>query len=244
MMRTGKIKKDDKPCFQVGRIAHMMVLEPEKFRQCVVSQGPVNEKTGRPYGRDTKAFQKWQDENPGTTVVDDWMQFSLSSMPGEVKEILARCEPELVMRVPEWPFTPRMQCRFDAYDRREERGYDLKTIDRLEKVDKTIDNMMYWFQQGWYDVVHQSETDRHLQSFSFIFQEKSPPYRWQIVDLDDDYAEHGYDEALRTAKDISLAEANNRWPWWNDMSELHKTLSMPSHMESRVTMNEDGSIDI
>ena len=48
----------------LGSAVHMLALEPERFdAQYVVLDGPINQskKPPGPYGRDTKAFQKWLD---------------------------------------------------------------------------------------------------------------------------------------------------------------------------------------
>ena len=61
---TGEMKGQESDAMLLGSAVHMLALEPERFdAEYVVLDGPINEskKPPGPYGRDTKAFQKWLD---------------------------------------------------------------------------------------------------------------------------------------------------------------------------------------
>ena len=61
---TGEMKGQETEAMLLGSAVHMLALEPERFdAQYVVLDGPTNQskKPPGPYGRDTKAFQKWLD---------------------------------------------------------------------------------------------------------------------------------------------------------------------------------------
>ena len=61
---TGEMKGRESDAMLLGSAVHMLALEPERFdAEYVVLDGPINEskKPPGPYGRDTKAFQKWLD---------------------------------------------------------------------------------------------------------------------------------------------------------------------------------------
>lgn len=46
---------------ELGSAVHIALLQPEDFDSMIfVSDAPVNERTGKPYGRDTKAFGDWE----------------------------------------------------------------------------------------------------------------------------------------------------------------------------------------
>lgn len=53
-----------------GTAAHCLVLEPARFAGDVV-RAPINEKTGRPYGSDTKAWAEYAALRPGKIVMTD-----------------------------------------------------------------------------------------------------------------------------------------------------------------------------
>jgi exodeoxyribonuclease VIII len=57
---SGKQKGEETDAMRLGSAVHMLALEPEKFdEEYVVLEGPINAKTGNPYGRDTKSFSEW-----------------------------------------------------------------------------------------------------------------------------------------------------------------------------------------
>jgi hypothetical protein len=67
--QLGLIPDSDSTAYLLGRAAHCLILEgQDEFDARFAVGGPVNPKTGRPFGRDTKAFTAWQAEigKPGT----------------------------------------------------------------------------------------------------------------------------------------------------------------------------------
>jgi len=49
----------DTPAMRWGSALHTMILEPDKFASDYTIGGPVNPKTGQPFGSETKAFNEW-----------------------------------------------------------------------------------------------------------------------------------------------------------------------------------------
>ena len=72
--------------------------------------------------------------------------------------------------------------------------YDLKTIDDINRIERHIYTMKYWFTSGWYRNVIERATG-HSHDHTFIFAEKKPPFRWRIVNLDKEDMNYGYDVA-------------------------------------------------
>ena len=58
---TGEIEEKESAAFIMGRAAHSLILEGRSAfdREYVVSDGPVNPRTGESYGRNTTAFAEW-----------------------------------------------------------------------------------------------------------------------------------------------------------------------------------------
>lgn len=69
---AGKIPGKECSAFRIGRAVHKLILEGEPaYRAAFAVGGPFNQRTGRSYGSDTKAFRDWVDENgldPGRVV--------------------------------------------------------------------------------------------------------------------------------------------------------------------------------
>lgn len=58
--QSGQIQDEDCPAYQIGRAAHTLILEGrDKLLSGYAVGGPVNPKTGEPYGATTKAFAEW-----------------------------------------------------------------------------------------------------------------------------------------------------------------------------------------
>jgi len=57
---VGLIKDGDSTSYLVGRAAHVRILEGrEVYERSFALGGPINEKTGKPFGAGTKAFAEW-----------------------------------------------------------------------------------------------------------------------------------------------------------------------------------------
>ena len=69
--QLGLIPDKDTPAYLLGRAAHALILEGrEAFEAEYAVGGPVNPKTGLPFGKATKAFGEWADAQ-GKAVLSD-----------------------------------------------------------------------------------------------------------------------------------------------------------------------------
>ena len=69
--QLGLIPDKDTPAYLLGRAAHTLILEGcEAFEAEYAVGGPVNPKTGLPFGKATKAFGEWADAQ-GKSVLSD-----------------------------------------------------------------------------------------------------------------------------------------------------------------------------
>lgn len=225
---------EDRPHFQVGRAAHLMVLEPERFEQCVTTKGPINAKTGKPFGRDTIAFAEWQAANPGIMVVEPWLYLALERMPDAVCDLIKGGRGEVSVYAPT-KLGFGVKCRPDYL--LPGLIVDLKTIDSVDHIGRAIARFKYWFSAGWYRMVMNLETGSHHQ-FRLVFMEKKAPYRWRIVDLAPDYmawADHQVDDTLAAMSDCY------RTDYWNDPGDVVQVEQMPSYLDNdEFTMDGEG----
>lgn len=229
---TGVDACPDAPHFQVGRLAHLMVLEPERFAQLVTAKGPINEKTGRHYGRDTVAFAAWQTANPGVTVVEPWLYLSLERMPHEVCELVNGGESEVSVyqHLPALGFG--VKCRPDHL-----KGnviVDVKTIDDVDNAERAINRFQYWFSHAWYRMAMKLETGDDFK-FRLIFAEKKPPYRWRIIDLAPDFVHYADGRVEEILGKIGDAYRTGNW---SDDAPVVREAQMPAYLDS-----EDFAID-
>jgi hypothetical protein len=56
----GLVVEEDRPAYLVGEAAHVRILEgKDEYRQRFAFGGPINPKTGKPFGANTNAFAEW-----------------------------------------------------------------------------------------------------------------------------------------------------------------------------------------
>lgn len=217
----GILNKEDRPSYQVGRLAHMMLLEPARFKRQIVTEGPINPKTGAMYGRNTLAFGAWQEQNPDLTVVEPFLYMMLDRMPPNVRVIFADKQANAEVSIFQTLAGVRVKARLDWH-----RGQiitDLKTIDNVDDIDGSIRRFRYWFQAGWYRMVARAEFVQ-CPGWRFVFAEKRPPFRWRIVELDADYLMYADQVADDTLNGIALAQKSGDW---TDKEEVLVTASRP-----------------
>jgi PDDEXK-like domain of unknown function (DUF3799) len=230
----------DKPSWQVGRIVHMRTLEPARYAECVVTRGPINPKTNKEYGRDTKAFEDWQLANPGLIMVEPYIDMMCARMPEEVKEILRDGRPEVTIRT-DYSDALTIQCRPDWM--RGNDDWDLKTIDDVDKWQLAVRRLSYWFSAGWYKMTKQRTGEFNgVGEWRWIFCEKAWPYRWRLVRMSAGYIERAMDEAEKVAQRISDAMHTDDW---SDADAGEIVAELPIELDDQeFTTTESGSISI
>jgi hypothetical protein len=69
----------------VGKAAHALILEGrEEYERRFAAEGPINDKTGKPYGIETKACQEWIAAN-GRAVLGSQAAALVEAMAASVK---------------------------------------------------------------------------------------------------------------------------------------------------------------
>lgn len=222
--RTGLYVQPDRPHYQIGRLAHMMILEPKRFAELVTDHGPINERTGKPYSRDTNAYAAWVAANPQITMVEPWLYTMLNRMPTQVRSLFVGGEPEVSVYV-DMPNGLQVKCRPDYL--RDTLILDVKTIDDIDQVERAITKYKYWFSCAWYRLVLSEMTGlRH--PYKLVFCEKKMPHRWRIVPLSAGYMMYGNDVVLRTMDKIAKAQESGDF---SDDDEVEFIAEIPDYMD-------------
>lgn len=216
----GLIEHTPTKAMQFGTLVHTAVLEPDVFRQITTTAGPINPATNKPYGSDTKKFAEWQEANPGMTVVDPALYVMMDRMPLEVHDFLSRpgAAESSVFTADDGV---SIKCRPDKLVG--ESIYDLKTISDIDAIDAHIRSYRYWFSAAWYRRCMKIETGQD-HTFTLIFAESKPPYRWRIVDLSPEFIEEGDYYVGDVLKKLARAQELNDW---RDKSPLRITAAKP-----------------
>ena len=183
--RCGLIPDEDRPAYLVGRAAHTVILEgKEAFRRTYAVGGPVNPKTRRPYGSNTKAWAQWA-EDQGKDVLTNEQHNLVIRMAIGVKlheyaqELLSDGTAEGVVRAEYCG--KQCQIRLDWLNPHS--GIvDLKTTDDLQWFEADAKRYGYLHQVAFYRAVLAQVIGVAMPVF-FIAVEKKDPHRagvWKV----------------------------------------------------------------
>lgn len=214
--RDGVIPDEDRPAYAFGRAAHTLILEGEEaFADAyTVADGPINPRTGSPFGKASKAYAEWAAEQAGELVAaEDYavmaeMRASAFECPPARAILTADGQAEGVART-EYCGVP-CQARVDWYS--ESTGItDIKTCDTLSYFEVDARRYGYLHQLAFYRAV------LRLGGFSvsavqIIAAEKRQPYRaglWRVQSDSLDAAAHENAQALQYFAKCQQADC---WP--------------------------------
>ena len=212
---TGEIEQKDTPAFVLGRAAHSLILEGRTAfdRDFVVTDGPVNPKTGEPYGTKTKTYTDWLAAQDREVVSGKDYNFILKLLRSvqrhaAASQLLASGEAEGVVRT-EYCGVP-CQIRMDWFSL--EHGLvDLKTCDSLKWFESDCRRLDYIYQMAFYRAIIRIATGITVP-VHIIAVEKNEPIAtgvWQLIGDPIDTAERINEAALERYKKCLYTGA---WP--------------------------------
>lgn len=212
--RCGLVPDEDRPAYLVGRAAHTVVLEGnDAFQNAFAVGGPVNPKTGQPFGTATKAWSEWADSH-GKHVLTNAQYTLIMQMAKSVKlhhraqELLAEGVAEGVVRV-KYAGTP-CQIRIDWLNPHLALC-DLKTVDNLEYFEADARRYGYCYQLAFYVAVLAEQIGIHMPAY-FIAVEKREPFRCGVWRVTGDVLEHARRENEAAIRRLCECKASNHWP--------------------------------
>jgi len=214
--QQGLIPERDSTAFLVGRAAHVLVLEGRaRYEAEFAVGGPVNPKTGQPFGSNTKAFAEWA-ERIGKPALSDDQAALVEQMAASVKahvfarELLSAGMAEGVIRCEVIGLA--CQARLDWINPQPGRGLiDLKTTDSLDGFESDIATFGYVEQMAFYRALLADIVGLALP-VHLIAVEKREPFRcgvWQLSARVLDAAEAENDRAMR---ELARCRETGIWP--------------------------------
>ncbi|HOX06406.1 MAG TPA: PD-(D/E)XK nuclease-like domain-containing protein [Planctomycetota bacterium] len=212
--KQGLIPDEDRPAFMVGRATHKLILEGQaKFAAEYAVGGPINQKTGRPYGANTLTWAEWAKAQRKPVLTGE--QFELIGKMAEgVKAHQVACEllhegvAEGVVRG-EYCGLPA-QARLDWLNI--SRGIiDLKTADNLDYFTADARRYGYVHQVAFYAAVLRMIAGEKLPAW-FIAVEKQEPFRCGVWRVDDSILAHARKENEAAIERLKRHAAANEWP--------------------------------
>ena len=212
--QLGIIPDIDSQAYLVGRAAHTLILEGrERYKTEYAIGGPINPKTGQPFGANTKAFAEWaaqQNKDVLTCEQAALVEAMVASVRGHdlARELLAEGIAEGVIRT-KYCGRP-CQARLDFFN--PQRGIvDLKTCDDLTWFEADARRFSYANQFAFYHALIMRTTDEDAP-VHVIAVEKKPPYRcgvWQMSAQTLTVARRENEAAIAR---LGECESRNLWP--------------------------------
>jgi len=216
---NGVIERADSPSFRFGRMAHKMILEPDRaFMDAYAVGGPVNPKTGKPFGQETKAWADYEAEIGRTIVSED-----------DYDKVVAMRESIMTHKIARWFFFGHMyetifraeicgvncQIKVDAINADSYGLYliDLKTCDDLNFFEQDAARFQYVHQAALYNMVFKQSLgylDYDVKA-RIVAVEKRIPFRVGVFSLDSSI-KGAVCDIDRDLAELHRCRNRNEWP--------------------------------
>lgn len=208
---------------EFGTLAHAVLLEPERLSRDII-EAPVNERTGKPYGTDSQAYQTVRDANPGKLILTRDDHDALAAVLDAVRadplvrralfQADRKSEVSVVATDPAVAvFDGRVKCRPDLWSPSLGALVDLKTARPmpLGMMPKYAWNLGYFHKAAWYRRVWRLATGDSPAWF-WVFVDNEAPFDVSIHDPDPAYLEAAGAEIDLWLARISRCVETGRWP--------------------------------
>lgn len=212
---SGLIEDKDSTAYLVGRATHCRILEGRsEYEKRFAFGGPVNPKTGKPFGSQTKAFSDWAEAQGKPVLKDEHVPLIENlaqgvAMNSNAVDLLLDGQAEGVVRV-EYCGAP-CQVRIDWLH--PYRGIvDLKTCDDLTWLEADAKRYGYVHQMAFYRAVLARVLGQSLVPVHIIAAEKKQPFRCGVWLIDDGVLAHAQRENEAAIRRLLECQKRNAWP--------------------------------
>lgn len=218
---SGEIEPTESSALAIGRAVHVLILEGRaKFDdEFLVTDGPVNPKTGEPFGKTTKAYKEWAVAQPKEIVSGPDFAFmsklqqsvwthpvASALLEDGISEQTVRCnycgEP--------------CQIKMDWF--RADYGgrpiiCDLKTCETLDYFEGDARRFGYPQQLAFYREVLKTASDNTVEADCYLIAiEKREPFRCGVWKLTDCILQSCALENERAIAELRKCRRENAWP--------------------------------
>jgi len=218
----GLVPERDTAAYLIGRAAHSLILEGrERYEREFAVGGPINPKTGQPFGSQTKTFAEWA-ARQSKPVLSDAQAAIVEQAAAAVREhgvaatLLADGVAEGVVRARYGEFS--CQARIDWINPHTEVGIvDLKTCDHLDEFELAVRAFDYVHQVAFYRA-RVALVSGHVLPVHILAVEKREPFRcgaWRILPAVLDEAQRQNEAAM-----VELQRCRATGNWFTRYEEL------------------------
>ncbi len=208
------IEEKDSPAYLLGRAAHVRILEGrDAYQNAFALGGPINPKTDKPFGSNTKAFSQWA-EAQGKPVLSHEQVDIIEQMAcgvaqnSEAVDLLLYGRAEGVLRT-EYCGVP-CQIRIDWVH--PHRGIvDFKTCDDLTWFESDARRFGYHRQMAFYRSVLMQVAADPVPVY-LVAVEKKEPFRCGVWRISDDTLTIAERENKAAIHRLQICRKNDHWP--------------------------------
>ena len=214
---NGEVIIDDTAAFQIGRATHALVLGGQDAfdEEYLVSAGPINPKTGEPFGKLTKAYKDWAATQTKKIILTNEFDFmtklqeSVWAHP-KAAELLDGCSCECTVRT-EY-LGEQVQIRMDAFNPQLKAIIDLKTCDNLDFFTNDCFKYGYAEQMAFYHDVFAVASGGVNTTAWLIAVEKRIPYRCGVWQISQKMLEQAGEINRYALEELQACRAQDVWP--------------------------------
>lgn len=212
---VGLVEETDSASYLIGRAAHVRILEGrDAYEAAFALGGPINEKTGKPFGAATKAFAEWAAIQGKPVLAHEQIDLVEQMAAGvamndEAVALLLYGRAEGVARA-EYCGTP-CQIRIDWLH--PHRGIvDFKTADDLTWFEADARRYGYHRQVAFYRAVLAQALGGVLVPVHLIAVEKKEPFRCGVWRVGDDTLVQAQRENEAAIRRLLVCRERDEWP--------------------------------
>jgi len=216
----GNIPRKSIKAFRFGWAAHTFILEgQDQYSKDVAIGGPINEKTGKPYGSNTKKFEEWEADQGGKPVLTFTEHDNIVAMNDSIRrhelasDLLSNGIPEGVIRldVNDVP----CQVRLDWLNFERKCIVDLKTCAELSRFMWDATSFGYFHQLAFYRSVFMRAANipkERTPPVYIVAVEKKPPFLCGVFELGAESLAIAGSENMKAIEEIKECRESHIWP--------------------------------
>ena len=232
-------ERPDSDALALGSALHVAMLEPARYREDV-GLGPVNDKTGRTYGRDPQAWQRAEAERPGKILLTTDQAakvalmaatlrthekaaaiFPLSterelSVVADLDLVALATEYDLPLECDERDTKLRVKERLDLLCPDASLVADLKTTTAATEWElrKSVTDYGYYHQAALYPYLTRVAGLGEVHHFALIVVRSEEPYRAAVLRVTEESQRIGWQELLPAMALAARCYRTGVWPGW------------------------------
>lgn len=218
---NGEIEPTESSALAIGRAVHVLILEGRaRFdEEFLVTDGPINAKTGEPFGKTTKAYREWAAAQTKEVIGGSDFNFmtklrqSVWSHP-VAQALLEDGIAEQTVRTTYCgePCQIRMDWFRSDYEGRPA-ICDLKTAQTLDYFEGDARRFGYPQQLAFYREVLKAASGSEIEADCYLIGiEKAEPYRCGVWKLTSGFLDTAAMENERAIRELQSCRISNTWP--------------------------------